>query len=69
DRAYSLARTKFSAFLDSMDRWAPLAKETSFASSPSPRSRIEPRPDQTAILVAHAAQWARDYRRAGGATV
>lgn len=48
DRAYSLARTKFTAFLDDMDRWAPLARTTSF--DPPPR-------DQTAVLVQHAAAW------------
>ena len=30
DRACSLARTKFTAFLDSMDAWAPAATATAF---------------------------------------
>ncbi|MFC4951142.1 oxidoreductase [Pseudonocardia sp. GCM10023141] len=30
DRAYTLARTKFTAFLESMDEWEPLAARTAF---------------------------------------
>jgi NAD(P)-dependent dehydrogenase (short-subunit alcohol dehydrogenase family) len=31
ERAYELARSKFSAFLESMDRWAPVALPTAYA--------------------------------------